>query len=345
MLLNIRLYNQRLVGGSFTSPGDVVSWMGAIQAQNYEMAKWGVALRARGMNGRCVEETVDRGEIIRTHILRPTWHFVTAEDVHWMRALTSARVKAAYISYGRERGFDGKTVTKTNKLVEGILDKEPHLTRLEIAERLERGGLTLQDPRGITFIMEMAEQDGVVCSGRVRDGKQTYALLHQRAPLTTTFGKEESLEKLARRFFSSHGPATLQDFVWWSGLLQSDARRGIECIQDDFICEKFNDTPYWMANGLQSPPPDSFLLLPAFDEFVVSYRDRKEISDEKHYRKFITRTGVFSPTIMLNGRVAGTWKKQVRKNKTEATLDFFEEKHKEKAPLFEEQRGMYSDFF
>lgn len=344
-LLNIRLHNQLLVTNSMKQPREVVEWMGAMQSQNYEMAKWGIGVRLPHVTNAVVEDAVNRGEIIRTHILRPTWHFVTAEDIYWMLDLCAARLKQAFMSYGKARGIDEDHISKGIDLLPAILEEKNHLTRQEISDELKRIQFVIDEDL-VKYIMSRAELEGIVCSGVVRGSKQTYALLHTQAPNRINLSKEEALERLARKFFTSHGPATLQDYIWWSGLLASEAKKGIELIKYDFICEEINGKSYWMKNDIQIPAhTESALLLPAFDEFVVSYRDRAEILEEEHYRKIITRTGMFSPTITLNGRIIGSWKKAIRKKKVGVDFTFFNKKEEHKKDLFAGQVKLYESFY
>ncbi|MDH6356706.1 winged helix DNA-binding domain-containing protein [Parabacteroides sp. PF5-9] len=344
-LLNIRLYNQGLVCAGFEKPEEVVAYMGAMQSQAYEMAKWGIGVRLPGTTNALVEEAFNQGRIIRTHILRPTWHFVVAEDFHWMMELSSPRLRPVFLNYGKMRGMDEEAIMKASRLVVPILEKYGHLTRLEIGEHLKTKGVDI-DRHDMSHIMSRAELDGIVCNGAVKGNKQTYALLAERVPKGNRLTKEEALEKLARKFFTSHGPATLQDYVWWSGLLTSDARKSVECIKDDFICEEINGKSYWMKNDIQEPKAEtSALLLPAFDEYVVSYKDRSEILSEPHYRKIITRTGVFSPTITYNGEIIGNWKRVVKRKSITAELAFFESVNKQVERLFQQAVKLYEQFY
>lgn len=344
-LLNIRLYNQLLMGSNMKTPREIVSWMGAMQSQNYEMGKWGIGVRLPGVTNRLVEEAVNKGEILRTHILRPTWHFVVGEDIHWMLELCASRLKSAFMGYAKTRNFDEGMVAKAIRILPQLLEENAHLTRQEIGEHLTNRGIGI-DQDLVKYVMSHAELDGIVCSGIVRGSKQTYALLHKQAPKTFTLSKEEALERLARKYFTSHGPATLQDYVWWSGLSVTEAKKGLESIKHDFICEEINGKSYWMKNDIQIPPRDTqtAFLLPAFDEFVVSYKDRSEIVEEEHYRKVMTRTGIFSPTITLNGEIVGAWKRVVKKKGIVAELEFFGKMGKRVEKLFEGQVKGYEEF-
>lgn len=344
-LLNIRLYNQLLMGSNMKTPREIVSWMGAMQSQNYEMAKWGIGIRLPGITNRLVEEAINKGDIIRTHILRPTWHFVTNEDVHWMLELCATRLKSAFFNYAKMMGVDEALIAKAISALPQVLEEHGHSTRQEIGEHLNNRKITI-DQDMVKYVMSRAELDSIVCSGVVRGSKQTYALLHKQAPKTLHLSKEEALERLARQYFTSHGPATLADYVWWSGLSVTEAKKGIELIKQDFICEEINGKSYWMKNDIHIPPRDTqtAFLLPAFDEFVVSYKDRSEIIEEEHYRKVMTRTGIFSPTITLNGEIIGAWKRVVKKKSVQAELEFFGKVGKKVEKLFEGQVKGYEEF-
>lgn len=336
-ILNIRLANQRLFGNSVCEPEDIVEYMGAMQSQAYEMAKWGIGLRLPGATNRSVEEAVNSGKIIRTHILRPTWHFITAKDIHWMIELSSPRIKPAFINYAKMNGVDEASVVDTARKLAGVIEKYGHSTKPEIESYMDKEGLNTEK-LDMSYVLSWAELDGIICSGVVRGSKQTYALLDERAPIKMSLCKEESIEQLTRRFFTSHGPATLQDFLWWSGLLATDARLGLELIKDDFVSEKINGQVYWMKNDLQIPSiaDDHPLLLPAFDEFVVSYKDRTAMVKDEHWKP-ISKHGIFSPTIHLNGKMIGYWRKVKKKNKIEAELTFFEKTTKRIQNLFNSQ--------
>lgn len=324
-IANMRLINQQLAQTNFNTPKEIVSWMGAMQAQDYNMAKWAVGTRLPGFKNKDIENAVNEGEIVRTHVLRPTWHFVTLEDIHWMLQLTAPRIKSALNAYDRKFGIKKDLFVKTNSVIYDALSKGTHLTRQEIGTKIQEAGIILEDEYRLNHIMFHAELDGIACSGVVRDKKQTYSLLEEKVARDSHFDKDEALGKLAYRYFKSHGPATIHDFVWWSGLSTTEARRGLEIVKSDFILEKvdsqvyvFPDLPYNIDSA-----KDTVHLLSAFDEFIVSYRDRKEILESEHYRKVITTNGIFRPIIVENGKVIGLWKRVVNKNKVSITTDYF----------------------
>lgn len=322
---HLRLANQQLLQTQFKTPKKVVSWMGAMQAQDYNMAKWAIGTRLPGSTDKLVENALNKGDIIRTHILRPTWHFVAKEDIRWMLQLTAPRIKQTLATYDKYLELDKKTVVKALPAVVKVLEGGEHLAKQEIADAIKAFKVKVADGRVLGHILFHAEVDGLICSGVVKDKKQTYRLLEEIAPCLKNFDKDQALENLARRFFTSHAPATLQDFTWWSGLSLTEARSGLEMIRKDFIAEKIDGQEYWFSNNFKGLEVDKNIthLLPAFDEYVVSYKDRKDIFAHGHYAKVINNFGTFQPTAMVNGQVVGMWKRVVKAKKTVAEVELF----------------------
>lgn len=344
-ILRIRIYNQRLAAHDMKEPDEVVSYMGAMQSQAFDMARWAVGVRLSGTTNREVEEAINAAKIIRTHILRPTWHFVAAEDIHWMSDLSMPRLRPVYASYARMLGVDMDIFPKAWPWIEKALRDDNHLTREEIIPILAAEGIQM-DMNLVGLALGLAEQEGLVCNGRIKGNKQTFCLLQERVPKKQILSKEESLERLARKFFTSHSPATLQDFTWWSGLLISDAKKALELIKEDFISEEINGRTFWMKNDTRMPDgkEDSAFLLPLFDEMVVSYKNRSEMITDEHYGKVMTKNGLFSPTAVWNGEIIGSWKKIMKKGKPEVEISFFEKTTQKRQSLFKKAEKIYQDF-
>ena len=345
-LLTIRLHNQLLTTHEMKSPHEIVSWMGAMQAQALEMAKWAIGSRLPDSSATAITDALNRGEVIRTHILRPTWHFVAAEDLRWMYALSYPRLKPVYRSYAKMLGADESLLYRYIPLIEEFLTGGKHLSKQEIGEALAERGVTLDDNH-LKLLLSFAELEGVIVNGELEGSRQTFTLLGEWAPPTMEISREEALERLARRYFTSHGPATLQDFAWWSNLTMTDCRQALAMIGSDFMRETINGRECWMPDNLRTPPSDlpSALLLAPFDEFVVSYKDRFEMIDAEHYSKVMTKNGIFSPTIMLNGRIIGSWKKSMKKNAPQITLTFFEKMPKRIVSLFQPEIERLEKFY
>lgn len=345
-LLNIRLYNQLLLSHDLTEPQEVVSWMGAMQAQALDMAKWGIGARLKGGAVKDIEEALNTGKVIRTHILRPTWHYVAAEDHRWMFDLSNPQIKPIYIGYCKTVEADESEILRGIPLVEKALSDGKHLTKEDIGDFL-RGRNMTTDATLLNLIITRAEMEGILCNGKVLGNKQTYTLLDEWVPRQPELCREEALERLARRYFTSHGPATIPDFAWWSGLSITDCRKAVGMIRYDFVCENLNGREFWMRNDIRTSPSDmvSALLLPPFDEFVVSYKDRSEIVHETHHGKVMTKNGIFSPTVMLNGEIVGSWKKSVKKKAPSIELSFFEKPPQKIHRLFEPEIKRLEEFY
>ncbi len=293
-IAGIRLFNQQIAATKFTRAEEIVSWFGAMQAQDYGMAKWAVGLRLPGATAETIEAAVASGKILRTHILRPTWHFVAAEDIRWMLALTARRIRSAGAAMFRYLELDEKILKKSNRIIAKALEGGNHLTRPELRVLLENAGIKTNDLR-IIWLAFNAELDAIACSGAPRGKQQTYALIDERAPKPSTLSRDESIFELTRRYFSSHAPATLKDFVWWSNLAVADAKNGIEMNRSNLVSEEIEDQIYWMPRSITVPThvPDSFHLLPAFDEFMVAYKDRSASLEPHLAKQAITVNGIF----------------------------------------------------
>jgi hypothetical protein len=286
--------------------------MGAVQAQDYNMAKYAIGVRLKNSNDKIIEEAINKAEIIRTHVLRPTWHFVAAEDVRWMLELTAKNLNRALSSNNKKLELDEKTFKKANSIIEKLLRDGRHLTRKEIMHALEKKGIKTNELRA-SHIMFRAETDLVVCNGNKRDKQFTYALLDERVAPVKKLSKEEALAELAQRYFLSHGPATLQDFTWWSGLPVTDAKKGLDLIRSKLISEKYKENSYWLSSDTDLKKNNTIVLLPSYDEFLISYKSREISLDPQHTSYTFTNNGIFNPVIIHNAKVIGTWKPQYQK--------------------------------
>lgn len=345
-LLQLRLYNQLLAKHQFSEPHEIVSWMGAMQSQTLDMAKWAIGARLEKKVAKDIDEALNAGKIIRTHILRPTWHFVSAEDVRWMLDLSASRLKPVYLSYAKIHGIGESDIYRTIPFLEKVLTGGKHLTKEEIGSALQNENMTL-DPDHLRLAISYAEVEGILVNGGLKRNKQTFTLLDEWVPYMPKIDREEALERLARKYFASHGPATVSDFAWWSGLSMTECRKGVEMIRADFVCETVNGREFWMRSDIEMPPADeaSALLLPPFDEYVVSYKDRSELIEDAYYGKVMTRNGLFSPTIMLNGEIVGSWKKIVQKKTVRIELSFFKKTSKKTVALFDTEIKRLENFY
>lgn len=327
-IAKIRLVNQQIVAGKFTSPADLVGWMGAMQAQDYSMVKWAIGLRTPGSGLVDVEKAIERGEITRTHLLRPTWHFVAAADLPWLIELTAPQLHSTSRSRHKELGLTTKVISKSNKIIRNALEEKQYLTRKELNPLLEAAGFRNENNL-FAHLLFLAELDGVICSGPSKGNQHTYALLEKRIPAAPILTRDDALEKLARTYFTSHGPATLEDFIWWSGLPVKDARNALEMIRNDFNSAEAGPKTYWFSeNSFIDAEKNSLHLLPAFDEFLISYKDRSASVKITNQQKAISNNGIFRPVVVVNGEVTGIWKRTKKPSKMEIEIRFFKEPSK-----------------
>lgn len=305
-LVSQRLINQKLASSSFKKPVEVVRWLGAVQAQDFGAAKWALGMRMLTATDAAIEKAFNEGKILRTHVMRPTWHFVAPEDMRWLLQLTGPRVKANCGSYFRKLELDDALFKRTNRVLIKALSGGEYLTRAALQKLLNKAGVDANDPIRLSHIVLRAELDQVVCSGP-RIGKQfTYALFDERVPATKPLNRDEALAKLALRYFISHGPATLHDFVWWSGLTVKDAQLSITLAGGRLEKVSINARDYWISPGTQSTPSlYPAHLLPAFDEYTVAYKDRQDFAAQQS----MTKMGLLGPLIVTSGHLAGTWDK------------------------------------
>jgi hypothetical protein len=340
-----RLINQQLAASNFKTAKDLVGWMGAMQAQDYTMAKWAVGVRVPGSTDKNIEAAIDKGEILRTHLLRPTWHLVSSDDIYWMLELTAPHIKTSIKSRWKQLELNEAVIKKSNAVIEKALSGGKHLTREELTARLEKAKIATNGQRA-AHIMLAAELDGIVCSGVTRQKKQTFALLAERVPERKRFTRDEALAELAKKYFTSHGPATLQDFIWWSGLSVSNAKNALEMIRSGFTSEKVGTQMFWIPDSFSIPEvfKKSVHLLPAYDEFIISYKDRSASIPFKDQATMISNNGIFRPVIVINGQVKGIWKRTIKKDKAIIETQFFKSTGKPAKNMIEEPAGSFGDF-
>ncbi len=321
-IITQRLYNQHISVPKFNTPQEVVTSMLAMQAQEYAMARWSIGLRLINAKDSDVEKAFNEGAILRTHVMRPTWHFVSPADIRWLLALTAPRVHAFNAYQYRKYGLDSHVFTKCNDIIIRQLEGRKHLTRTALNVALQQQGI-ITDTIGLSCIMMQAELDGIICSGP-REGKQfTYALIDERVPHASPLSKEEALSEMAHRYFTSRGPATIQDFVWWSGLTMKEARVGVSNLAPYFIHKKVEGQEYIYApiNPEAVNHPNHSLLLPYYDEYGIAYKNRDALFLPKE--KIVQNMGEtfpFSRVIVLDGKIVGSWQCTIRNKSIEVEI-------------------------
>jgi hypothetical protein len=310
-LINLRLHNQQIATTDFNEPHQLVNWMIAMQSQDWAMAKWGIGLRLPGLKDTDVEKAFNEGTVLRTHVMRPTWHFVTPSNIRWLLALTAPRVKAFVAYYDRQLQLDNKIFKRSNDVLAKALEGGKFLTRAALQSFLQKSKIKVDGTRMGHMLMH-AELDAVICSGP-RQGKQfTYALLDERAPAKEKFDRQKALVTLTKQYFTSRGPATIQDFTWWSGLSITDVKEGISLVAPKPEHEMINGHEHYFvpASSNIKKKANATFLLPDYDEYGISYKDRSAIFDKKN-AKGMSRDGnlLFNHMIIINGMAKGTWQK------------------------------------
>ena len=318
-----RIINQQLAGTTFKSAYEIVRWMGAMQAQDYAMAKWAIGVRLPNSTDNDIDNAINKGEIVRMHMMRPTWHLVDAKDVRWMLELTTPHLIKSMKSRWKALGLTDKDFNRSNAVIEKSLARNNNMTRAELVTELNKNKIKPNSLQTI-HLMFNAELNGIVCNGSLRGKQFTYSLLDIRIPLTKSLARPEALAELSNRYFASHGPATIQDFMWWSGLPAAEAKAGLEMVKSSLTCQKTADQIYWFPESLAVKPDiRTVYFLPAFDEFIISYKDRTASLSQKFFSHAITKNGIFRPVIVVNGQVVGTWSREIKNTRLILEHKFF----------------------
>jgi len=338
-----RLYNQHLLSEKFHRISDVLKWFGAIQAQDYYGAKWSIGLRLENVFDKDIELAFNNGEILRTHVMRPTWHFVAPSDIRWMLALTSPKVHAFNGYYYRKSGLDKSIFKKTTRIIEKALANKKQLTRLELNTVLKNSKIPT-DKLGLSYIIMQAELDAVICSGPRKGTQFTYMLLEERVPKSKILNREEATAELTKRFFQSHGPATIQDFTWWSGLNTKEAKKGLEANKSSFKKKDFEGKAYWFSKESKDIELKNVIqLLPTFDEYLIAYKD-KSAAYEKNAKHDKIFQDSFWNSILCKGKIIGSWRRTLLKNKVNIYPKFFRKLTKPEEEVFNTAVKNYGDF-
>lgn len=343
-ILRHRLYNEQLTKPRFTNPEDVVSWLGAMQAQDYPGAKWALGQRLSEATDNSIEHAFTEGKILRTHVLRPTWHFVHPRDIRWMLELTGPRVSKAMATYNKQLELTDEVFKKAQNIFIKFLEGKKQLTRQELKTELDRAGIITNVQRLAHLVMQ-AELDGVIVSGPVRGKQFTYMLMDERVPNIKELNHDEALVTLTKRYFMSHGPAQIKDFVWWSGLTVVDAKKGLEMLGKEISKEVIAEKEYYFYPG--SPPPISerVYLLPNYDEYTIAYKDRNAFYDKSSGISIYSMGALTYPhVITYQGKVIGTWRRELKKDSLIVIPNFPKKPSKNVLGKIEEAADRYGKF-
>ena len=304
-----RLASQHLLVPAHRRAVDVVRLLGAVQAQDYAGAKWAIGQRTKALVDADIEAAFTRGDILRTHVLRPTWHFILPEDARWMLELTAPRVQAASASQDRGLGLDGQIFRKSNKVLERALRDGQQRTRTELREILQRAGLKVPTGQHMGNLLFRAELDRVIISGARRGKQFTYALFDERVPPAAPRDPDDAMGELAMRYFATRSPATVLDFVWWSGLRVAAAKRAIDVAR--LTPETHNGRAYWSARDAATSRRRTSLahLLPNYDEYFIGFKDRSAVAERLGSRAGVQFDGLIGHGIFIDGQFVGGWRR------------------------------------
>src|SRR5687768_611627 len=305
-----RLTRSFLVGSPWKTARHLVRALSAVQAQDYEGAKWAISQRT-SLNEEAIEREFTNGAILRTHVLRPTWHFVDPADIRWMLKLTAPRIMTIMSSYDRQLNLDDKVYRRGIAVITKALRDNNYLTRTELKAVLTKAKFGSLPGERLARLVMRAELDAVICSGPRRGKQFTYALLDERAPAVKPRDRDADLEDLTLRYFRGRSPATAHDYAWWSGLAMRDVKRGIDIASPHLEQVTIDEKTYWRAKDSPDPPASSAHLLPNYDEFFIGYRDRSAIG--KRLRSVSAVTGgstLIAHVLVVDGQLVGGWKRR-----------------------------------
>lgn len=307
-----RLQSQQLDCSGFKKPEEITAWFGGIQAQDYPGAKWAIAGRLKNYTDANIESTLSEKKFVRTWAMRGTLHFVTASDIRWILELLAPRIIARNARRYKELEIDEETLKRSNAIIKNALQDGQRLNRRELVTILQENGISTEGQR-TPYMLQRASLDGLICQGGMHSNNNPIFILMDELPKTKTLTRDKALVELARRYFTSHGPATIQDFTWWSGLLRNDAKAGLEAVKSQLESETIGDKTYWYMESKLKHSSPRVHLLPSFDEYIVGYKDRS-VSLEKIHSKNKGIENIMYPTIAIDGQIVGTWKRKFNKN-------------------------------
>jgi len=306
----IRLLNQQLIAPQFNTPTEVVSHMGAMQAQEYRMMRWAVEMRTRKPSHKAFKEAFDSGQIIRLHLMRGTWQLVAAED-YWMMidlcAPKAIAVTKGWMSSNKISIPDDELFRVRDILAQTAADKGS-VTKEDIVQALAEKDLKMDDHR-LSYHIRMAEFSGTLCNGDLLPMKATYALTANKVKHTAKTDRDEALTRFTRKYFQSHQPATLEDFVWWSGLNVNDCRKGIALLGDTIHKETWKGRDFYLTDSCRTRGfrTGKLLLIPPYDEYLIGYKSRDIVLPPEHRHRAHNNSGIFQPIIAWDGIICGNW--------------------------------------
>lgn len=342
-----RLRTQGITHPIRGTPAEIVRRLLAVQAQDYLGAKWGIGLRLRGATDAAVDRAVNSDAIIRTHVLRPTWHFVHADDIRWLLALTGPRVLAANAPVSRRLGLDARTLAKAHGAIACALEGGRSLTRDELAVAIERAGVHPAAGQRLAYIVMHAEQVALICSGPRRGKQFTYALMDERVPLAPPVARDEALARLARRFFAGHGPATVHDLARWASLTVAESRKAAGSVRDEFATRVIGGREFLFSGagslgGGRTDPRAHLLCI--YDEYIAGYRHRAGIISDENRRTISGRGAAVGHVFVIGTEVLGTWSRTFTGRETAIRIEPFGRLTRAHRALLDEAAAAFGRF-
>ena len=305
-----RLLNQQLVCPQFSRPEEVVSWMGAMQGQDYKMVRWAVAMRTRKPSLKAFEAAFNSGAIVRTHLLRCTWQLVAGEDLGWMLRTCSAKALSGLRGWmtANRINIPQEEQERVSGIFEDTLLRKRSALKEDFVAALAERGITMDDHR-LSYHIRLAELSGLLCSGDMHPTKNTYSLIRDKIVKPLTLTREEALGTLARRYFQSHSPATFEDFVWWSGLNVGDCQEAVGILGGELVKERWQGRDFLIHEGCRARGfrSGTVHLISPYDEYLIGYKSRDVVLPPRHSHKAHSNNGIFRPVIAFDGEIVGNW--------------------------------------
>ena len=342
-----RLRASRLTGPPFTSPREAVGWHLAMQAQDYPPAKWSIGQRSTGLRDDDLDRALTEGSIVRTHVLRPTWHFVAREDLRWLMALSGPRVQRGNARRYGELGLDGRTLARGERVIARALSGGARMTRNELAEALDRSGFDREGQR-MPYLLMHLELEAVIGSGGPSGKQQTYALLDGRVPAEPGLDRDPAVMELVRRYLQSHGPATVKDLRWWSGLTMSALRTALADLAGETSSETVDGLQLWSLTSRAALPPEGGVeLLQTYDELVVGYTESRFLGDPaiERARAAWGDRSLPSGGVIVDGWIAGHWRRTVEGKAIRVEAHLYEPRRRGLAARVEAAANELGAFF
>lgn len=344
VLKSWRLQSQRLKTHSLSTPAAVVQWLGGVQAQAYAWAKWSIGVRLGECSDADVEAAIENGLVVRTWLFRGTLHFVAASDLAWLTALLAPRIVKTNRRRYKQLALDAAAFRHSQDILQQAIAAEGPLTRSEIKAHFESVDVPAEGQQ-LPYLLQRAALDGLICLGLQRDGEPTYVLVSEWVERSHDDAVDEGLSLLASRYFAGHGPATIDDFAWWTGFTKTKSRAAVEAAAD---LTSFQDgsVTYWAHKDEDAPPgvTETAHLLPPFDDYLLGYRERTVMLDPQHEKKVNPGGGMLKPTAVINGEVVGIWQRQIKKREIVVTLRPFRHLDSNERDLLADAAARFAGF-